>query len=520
MPEVLVTINGRELRTSQGTVVAAALAQAGTHASRHSSRGEPRAPLCGMGVCYECRVTIDGHPHRLGCQVACEDGMHVATMPTPHHTTGIGQALSAPTSPQRTPLHFDILIVGGGPAGMSTANAAAQHGARVGILDENQRPGGQIWRGHPQALPIDDRASKRGDGITFLGGARAIASLDSHTLLVETSDKALTVSGDHLIIAAGARERFLPFPGWTLPGVMGAGGLQALVKGGLPIAGKRVVIAGSGPLLLAVAAYLKQAGAHVRLIAEQTSWSNLLAFGRGLRHYPSKLVEAVSLGRHLAGTRLLAGCWVTQAVGGTQLEAVMLQRGADRWSVDCDYLACGWGLLPNTELAAALGCTLSDGTVAVNEWQATSIPGVYAAGEQTGIGGVDLSIIEGRIAGLIATGQDEAARRLLRERATARRFAASLEQHFALRPEVLNLALDPTIVCRCEDVTYGELRHYTSWRDAKLKSRCGMGACQGRICGAATALLFGWEQDSIRPPIAAARIASLSMLANTVDGDN
>lgn len=174
-------------------------------------------------------------------------------------------------------------------------------------------------------------------------------------------------------------------------------------------------------------------------------------------------------------------------------------------TVACDYLACGFGLVPNTELPALLGC----GTT-VNQFQETATPGVYAAGEVTGIGGLDLSVVEGEIAGLAAAGRHAEATRLFGSREKHRRFAAALEAAFALRPELKSLATAETIVCRCEDVRLGKLREFEGWREAKLQTRCGMGPCQGRVCGSAVEFLVGWKAESVRPPLFPARIGTLS----------
>ena len=184
--------------------------------------------------------------------------------------------------------------------------------------------------------------------------ARAcFSSHEAGTLLAETPEGVCELSYTSLVLATGARERFLPFPGWTLPNVMGAGGLQALVKTGLPIEGKRVVVAGSGPLLLAVGAYLRGRGAEVLLIAEQASSARLARFVMGSL---GKMSQALSLKRQLKGVRYLSGCWVLAAHGEEKLETVTLFRGGKRWQVSCDYLACGFHLVPNVELAELLGC--------------------------------------------------------------------------------------------------------------------------------------------------------------------
>jgi NADPH-dependent 2,4-dienoyl-CoA reductase/sulfur reductase-like enzyme len=418
--------------------------------------------------------------------------------------------------------HFDVLIAGAGPAGIAAAVAAAQSGARVGLIDENPAAGGQIWRRgvHPAHTSQSRRWLRRlrADTLTVLSRTKIIAQPERGVVLVETDDGPRTVRYERIILATGARELFLPFPGWTLPGVMGAGGLQALVKGGLPIAGRRVVVAGSGPLLLAVAAYLRRAGAQMVVVAEQSTRAQLLPFALRVLSDPAKLAQAAQLGWTLRGVPFRTGCWVARAHGTERLESVTLHRGRTSTVVRCNYLACGFGLVPNLDLPSAFGCASSDGVVRVDRWQRTSVEGVYCAGEATGIGGLDAALVEGCIAGYAAVGQYGAAQRLMPARARAHRFADVLARSFTLRSELRAMASDDTIVCRCEDVPYGEVRQYRSWRSAKLQTRCGMGPCQGRVCGAATGFLFGWTQDSFRPPVVAARIGSLTHIGGLAEG--
>lgn len=205
----------------------------------------------------------------------------------------------------------------------------------------------------------------------------------------------------------------------------------------------------------------------------------------------------------------LSGCWVAAAHGEEKLESVTLFRGGKRWQVPCDYLACGFHLVPNVELGELLGCAVENGCVRVDEFQQTTVPQVYSAGETTGIGGLELSLVEGEIAGLAAAGKRDDARQLFRVREKHRKFAKLLNQTFALREELKQLPAPETIVCRCEDVTFAQLRAHSSWRAAKLQTRCGMGPCQGRICGGAVEFLFGWRAESVRPPVLPVRVESL-----------
>jgi NADPH-dependent 2,4-dienoyl-CoA reductase/sulfur reductase-like enzyme len=291
---------------------------------------------------------------------------------------------------------------------------------------------------------------------------------------------------------------------------MGAGGLQAMVKCGLPIRGRRVVVAGTGPLLLAVAAYLRKQGAEVPIVCEQASWSSLARFGASLLGHPAKISQGLQLRKDLADVRYVANSWPLGAHGRQRLESVTISRNGKTEVIPCDFLACGFHLVPNVELQSLLGCQISGGHVQVDDFQQTSVKGIFCAGEPTAIGGVELALVEGQIAGLAAAGETKRSRRLFGERRKAQRFARLLDRTFRLRPELKDLASAETIVCRCEDVPYSRLREHKSWRAAKLHTRCGMGPCQGRVCGPATQFLFQWNPDSVRPPVLPARVESLA----------
>lgn len=409
---------------------------------------------------------------------------------------------------------YDLLIVGAGPAGMAAAHAAAACGMRIALVDDNPRAGGQIWRGGPLASN-DKRAADlwtalRGmRNVEILTRTRISAVLDHGALLAETPYGGLTLHYRMLILATGARERLLPFPGWTLPGVTGAGGLQALTKGGYPVAGKRVVVAGSGPLLLAVAATLKAGGAQVAAIIEQAPLRRIARFTLSLTVTPAKLAQAFRLRMALHDVGYHMNSHVVAAEGTDRLQQITYVRGGARHVLACDYLACGFGLMPNTELAAALGCAIVNGRVRVNRMQMTSVPNVYCAGEGSGIGGVELSLLEGRIAGLAAADMPSQADASIAQRKHWRAFARRLDSAFRLNPELRSLCKDDTVVCRCEDVVHRDLVPHQSWRSAKLHTRCGMGPCQGRVCGGATEFLYGWTQDSVRMPLSPVRIGCL-----------
>jgi NADPH-dependent 2,4-dienoyl-CoA reductase/sulfur reductase-like enzyme len=402
---------------------------------------------------------------------------------------------------------------------MAASTVAAETGCRVCLLDDNAAPGGQIWRGfgtqtatkYPHGRGFIDWTTRlqRTDCEVWQGW-QAIDRLADGELRLEHGDERRDVGFGKLILATGARERFLPFPGWTLPGVLGAGGLQALVKAGLDPKGKRVVLAGSGPLLLAVSAGLQRAGARVMGIYEQAPLSRLAGFGLTLLGQPGKLAEGARYRLKALRAPYRTGSWVVRVEGRDHVESTTLTDGCKEWSVDCDWLGCGFHLVPNLELPRLLGLRIGGRYVAVDRLQQSSVADVACVGELTGIGGLEKALVEGQIAGFAAAGREAEAHALAPQRRRLQRFSERLDRAFALRPELRSLAKPETVVCRCEDVTLGALEGCASWREAKLHTRCGMGACQGRVCGAATEFLFGWENTGVRPPVFPAAVSSMA----------
>ena len=416
-------------------------------------------------------------------------------------------------------------IVGSGPAGLAAAQTALDAGARVCLIDDNPAPGGQIWRGGPGTW-TDARAARlwktlhAHPNFTHMQGAQVIGCVDANTLLLETGYQGRTVAFERLVICSGARELSLPFPGWTLPGVTGAGGLQALIKGGMPVRDRAVVVAGTGPLLLATALTALQAGAHVAAIVEYQPWSRLSAFGLGLlARHRAKLWQAMSLFAALRARPYRTGARIVAARGGAQgsaqgsdtLRGVVIATDAGETTYPCDFLAAGFGLVPNTDLARALRCETADGAIAVDGAQRTSRADIWAAGECTGIGGVDKALAEGRLAALAALDLRPSARDLPPLRA-AKAFAALLGRTFAPDAALKTMCSPETIVCRCEDVPAASLLPHRDWREAKLATRVGMGACQGKTCGPACGFLFGWEPPEVRIPLMPASARALSQI--------
>jgi NADPH-dependent 2,4-dienoyl-CoA reductase/sulfur reductase-like enzyme len=409
-------------------------------------------------------------------------------------------------------LDADVVVIGAGPGGLEAALAAAQAGARVVVLDAAPMAGGQVWRAR-QGVPPREAArllARLADvRVPVLAGTRVAMPLPGGELLVDGPDGGGRLRAGALVLATGARERLLPFPGWTLPGVFGAGGLQALVKGGWPIAGRRVVVAGTGPLLLAAAATLRREGAQVLALVEEAPAWRLARFGGALLRRPRKALQALGLGAELMGVPFHAGCRIAAAEGEDRLEGVTLVRSSDgrRETIACDALAAGWGLLPQVELAQALGCAVAPrfgaDAVVVDAWQRTSVENVYAVGESTGVAGAAAAGLQGRIAGAAAAGRarDLDLAPLRRALAAEHRFATAVAATFAVPAGWGERLREDTLVCRCEDVRWSALRRCHDLREAKLATRCGMGHCQGRLCHDTLATVMSWPRLPARTPV-------------------
>lgn len=448
------------------------------------------------------------------------------------------------TSPSDPTEGTDLAVVGAGPAGLAAAVTAAALGRTVTLLDAGAGPGGQYYRHpdpalgatRPQALHHDWaafagreaelRAYERAGRIRYLANRQVWSVTGSGTdwtVHSRTDDRAgRPVRARAVLLATGAYERQLPFPGWTLPGVVGAGGAQAMLKSGLVLPGRRVVVAGSGPLLLAVAASLAAAGARVPAVVEAAGYGPYARHAGTLLRNPAKLAEGALYGGALLRhqVRPLLRHAVVEAHGTDRVEAVTVARLDRDWRpvpgsgrrVPCDALAVGHGLVPELSLATALGCatrTAADGTAALVLTPAlrTSVPGVWAAGETGGIGGAQLALAEGEIAAHSIAGRAVPAA-LARRRARLRAFADAMGA--AHRPGAgwTGWLREETAVCRCEEVPAGRVREAveelgaTDARTVKLLTRAGMGWCQGRMCGPAVAALAGGEPAADRRPLA------------------
>lgn len=426
---------------------------------------------------------------------------------------------------------YDVAVVGAGPAGMAAAATAAERGLRVALIDSGRQLGGQYFR-HPAPgltapwLPRLHHGWSRFEHLaTRVETSHRIDVLfERQVWAIERGFRILTDRGPlaarDVVLATGSYERVVPFPGWDLPGVFTAGGAQALLKGNLVLPGRRVVVAGTGPLLLPVAAGLSAAGADVLGLFEANRVRGYAKHPIPVLKNPAKLLEGVDFARQFLRSRvpLRSGYMVVEAQGTDNLEAVVVAHpdGGNRRRIECDALAIGYGLAPQIDLGLTLGCehkVLSDGTVAlrVDRNQRTSIPGFYAAGETAGIAGVECSLLEGEIAGLAIAGASTTGPST-RRRDRLRAFADVLRSQHPV-PAAWRRHLTPnTLVCRCEEVPARAVTEAvedlgaTDARTVKLLTRAGMGWCQGRVCGYAVACLA--RRDPAEPPSVADLLAA------------
>lgn len=426
----------------------------------------------------------------------------------------------------------DVLVIGAGPAGLAAALAARRRGAEVTLLDSSDELGGQYWRHLPSSRPSEDEARLHHGWSRFLSLRRQLSDDDGCHILTSAQvwaiervtgtpgvvqvilgepdgadRRQLELRPGAIVLATGAYDRTLPFPGWDLPGVFTAGAAQALAKGERVAVGNRVLVAGAGPFLLPVAASLTQTGATVVGVYEASTPRSLVA---GWLPKPWQLLRAAGKGTELAGyvagqlrNRIpyRTGKAVLRANGIDRLASVTVASLDRHWrpiagteeTVAVDALCVSHGFTPRLELPVAAGCELTESRfVEVDDAQQTTVPGVYAAGEITGIGGVDLALAEGEAAGHCAAGgasTDPALNKTRRARATFRSFADRIEAAHGIGRDWSTWLTDDTIICRCEEVRYGAIcaaakaTDHSGMHSLKLTTRVGLGICQGRVCG-------------------------------------
>lgn len=454
---------------------------------------------------------------------------------------------SAPTADRA-----EVAIIGAGPAGLATAAEASRFSRNVVLIDAGSRVGGQYWRHRPEdALPgavappwhhgwsaftaLREQLEEgiRTDRITHLPGTHVwgldrleIGGLSVRMASAQESaaeqQRIRTLHADAVVLAPGAYDRQLPVPGWTVPGVMAAGGIQAFAKTQGIVPGQRILLAGTGPFLLAAAATALHACAEVVAVCESSDLLGWVPRGASAALVPSKAAEGAAFASLLARHRVpyLRRTVITEILGEQQVEAVRVARadatgaarpGTERLIEDVDLVGLGWGFVPQSELLLQSGARTRldvDGSLVgvVDGSQASTVPGLHLAGEITGVTGAVGAVAEGRIAGEAAAahalGQSAAPDQGQRAaRARHRIFARAMHRAHPAPGGWQSWLREDTTVCRCEDVPYGQIREARDEldlpdpRSLKGETRAGMGPCQGRICGFAMTCLAGATVD-------------------------
>jgi NADPH-dependent 2,4-dienoyl-CoA reductase/sulfur reductase-like enzyme len=435
-----------------------------------------------------------------------------------------------------------VAVIGGGPAGLSAAIAIAKMGARVLVIDENLLAGGQIYRQLPSSYQVKDpqvfgtdyadgqtllqEVANLSDRITLWTDAMVWSVFDSIQLAIARGDDMVLLDAAAIIVATGAYERPVPVPGWTLPGVMTAGGAQVLIKSQRVRPGNRVLLAGTGPLQLVVANQMLDAGMEVVAVAESASTRHAWRYLPGLVHQPGSIKQGLSYMLRLkkAGVEMMQS-YVLQCIEGDHKahRAVLGKVDAQCRSIpgytqtfEVDTVCIGYGLIPTVWLTSMLGCRhLYDPMVGA--WvpyfdvnMQTDQPGVFVAGDGAGIAGVLVAKREVTIAGLYAAKHAgiisveqarQAAHAERRQLSSLRKFRRALDHMYQVYPELYANISDEIIVCRCEGITAGEIRRAIqegtlNLNDIKKRSRTGMGYCQGTNCMPVVAAILTREYDA------------------------
>ena len=568
--EIEIIVNGKPVRAYEGETIGAVLTANGIRVIRHAAQlKDPRGFYCCMGQCHSCLLTVDGQPNVRACMTLVQHGQRITLQ------EGLGTIdlnLPGPSPGRLVRKETELAIIGGGPAGLSAAIAAAKVGAHVLVIDENIQTGGQIYRqlpptfqvSNPTLLGVDyadgqsllKHVENLSDRITIWNDALVWAVFDSRQLALARGDDLVLLDAKAMVAATGAYERPVPVPGWTLPGVMTAGGAQVLIKSQQVRPGNRVLLAGTGPLQLVVANQMLNAGMEVVAVAESASTRSAWKFLPDLIHQPGLITQGLNYLFRLkkAGVQMLQSHVLRAIEGDQQAQRVTLGKvdsqcrpiPGNMKSFDVNTVCIGYGLIPSVWLTTMLDCThiynhLFGGWIPLyNENMQTDQPGVFVAGDGAGIAGVLVARREGTIAGLhaaayagiISTEQAEQAARIERRPLMSlRKFRRAMDQMYQIYPDLYANITEDTVVCRCEGITAGEIRNAIregtmNLNDIKKRTRTGMGYCQGANCTPVVAAIlareFGVRPETIkmmttRPP---ARPIPLSLLMVDVEAGN
>jgi NADPH-dependent 2,4-dienoyl-CoA reductase/sulfur reductase-like enzyme len=516
------TFNGKQLNGLQGDTVASALIDSGLYTCRITDTGDQRGVYCGMGVCNECAVEVDGRSGELACMTYIQGGMNISTqkqarqLPSPIHEQ----------LPERY-LKADLLVIGAGPAGMSAAIVASKAGLDVVIVDERKNPGGQYFKQPSSYFSIDeDRLDKQfkvgrnlisqlsESKIKVLSGATIWSVSETNKVFLASKEERWEVQAKNILIAAGAYEKGIPIPGWTLPGVMTTGAAQTLLRSYQVALGEKIVISGNGPLNLQMAAELISAGVEVVALAETSKPLSLRNSLRSLLlfYYSPKLfISGVRYMYLIAKARVpfFQSAAASNFFGEERVESVEISK-IDKGGVplkvlaklEVDSVALGFGFSPSSEIARTLGCAHTfdakqDVLVANRDSKGrSSVSGIWIAGDSGVIGGAQVAIAEGTIAAFsileefdidLPKSVKEDYRKALKLRKRSHKFQKVLWKIFSGPTLRSQLSKPDTVICRCLSLTKEEIcddleSQMRSAGALKRVNRAGMGKCQGRYC--------------------------------------
>jgi glycine/D-amino acid oxidase-like deaminating enzyme len=532
---VTIFFDGREINVESGSTIAAALI---AEARAQGRTREPCGFFCGMGVCHDCLVILGGRITVRACMTKVMNDMRVESCPRKTPLVSASQGLARVPDGSLPEEEFDALVVGAGPGGLHAAIAASQQAVSVLIVDERPAPGGQYYKQPATTSALapngSDRQARDGAALIKLARAQGI-EIRAETLIWgafrENGRVVLGAMSDSctyyvrariVIVATGAFEQPPVFRGWTLPGVMTTGACQSLLRCYGVRAGRRVLVAGNGPLNFQVAAELARAGVQVVGVAEKASapWTRL---GQSMALATADPQLALAGARMLTALRIrrIPVYWDHQILrvdGRRHAEsAVLTHRSGSEIRVSVDTVCVNEGFVAANELARLLGCRHTirrDGLTRLetrrDDAGSTSVSDVLVVGEAGGFAGAHVAMAQGHLAGLEAARRigrqvldDLISRRVLRRH---RRFQQVLWRVFAASEAGLSRATEETLVCRCESLSLGQIQGAIARHDiadlATLKrlTRAGMGRCQGRYCWARLAELVGPVETELDVP--------------------